>query len=483
MIKIKLTDNFNFYNEVKLTYTNPDLDVWNRFVSYNNKSVTKSIIEKIRKIKSDTIKVTDIEKSNIRIESIWGANKYSKSKDDDSIVLQIINNNDELVIKTGNFVGVIYTQGLSVEIESRFGKFFLQRMLNFANDIFVGDIEQSGYKNSNNTNPFKFIISYLFIQSLEKAWVKGFPKSYTTQYNRGIKPKGNVNINELIKKDIPYFGKISYKYRNQQNVNEIVNVLFTAVSKVKSSYPNVINSNIHNITQELAIDRTPTFVNRSLIQKAQKHKSLQNSLYADYKIALNYAELIIEDLNEIDETDTDLKTTGFLIDISKLYELYLEKLLKNNLPDFIVSGQTEIISYHQSAFIRKLIPDLVLTNKGTGDVAVFDAKYKTLRLNKEDYRKDIDRTDFFQIHTYMGYYGNNIKIGGLIYPTTGNESDDFLPVEKLFGNESSSNCFTIDGINTGLNNDGDLFVSYSGILENERNFIIRFKKKLEKAFV
>lgn len=482
MIKIKLTDNFNFYNEVKLNYANPDLDLWNRFVSINNKNVTKINIEKIKKIKGDTIKAKDIEKSNIRLETILGVNKRNTSKDDDNIVLQIINNNDELIIKTGNFVGVIFTQGISVEIDSRFGKYFLQRMLNFANNIFLGDIEQSGYKKSSNTNPFKFIISYLFIQSLEKAWVKGFPKSYITQSDRGLKLKGSVDINELIKKDIPYSGKISFKYRNQQNVNEIVNVLYKAVSKVKSSYPNVINSNIHNITQDLAIDRTLTFVNRALIQKAQKHKSLQNSLYADYKIALNYAELIIEDLNEIDETDTDLKTTGYLIDISKLYELYLEKLLKNNLPDFNVSGQTEIISYHQSAYIRKLIPDLVLTNKVTGDVAVFDAKYKTLRLNKEDYRKDIDRTDFFQIHTYMGYYGNNIKIGGLIYPTTGAESDDLLPVEKLFGNHSSNNCFTIDGINTGINNDGDMFMSYTSIIENERSFIERFKNKLEIAF-
>ena len=46
MIKIKLTDNFNFYNEVKLTYANPDLDLWNRFVSINNKKVTKINIEK-----------------------------------------------------------------------------------------------------------------------------------------------------------------------------------------------------------------------------------------------------------------------------------------------------------------------------------------------------------------------------------------------------------------------------------------------------
>jgi 5-methylcytosine-specific restriction endonuclease McrBC regulatory subunit McrC len=54
---------------------------------------------------------------------------------------------------------------------------------------------------------------------------------------------------------------------------------------------------------------------------------------------------------------------------------------------FSVHTRNEIISYNQSAYIRKLIPDLVLTNKGTGDVAVFDAKYKTLRLNKEDYRE------------------------------------------------------------------------------------------------
>jgi 5-methylcytosine-specific restriction endonuclease McrBC regulatory subunit McrC len=355
-------------------------------------------------------------------------------------------------------------------------------MLNFSNDIFLGDVEQSGYTKTSNTNPFKFIISYLFIQSLEKAWVKGFPKSYSTQNDRGIKLKGSVNVNELIKKDLPYTGKIPFKYRNQHNVIEIVNVLYKAVSKVKSTYPNVINSNIHNITQDLAINRTNTFVNRSYIQKARIHRSLQNSMYADYKITLNYAELIIEDLNEIDEMATNLKTTGYLIDISKLYEIYLEKLLKNNLQDFAVSGQTKITSYRNSTYTRNLIPDLVLTNKKTGDVAVFDAKYKTLRLNSHYLGNDIDRSDFFQIHTYIGYYGDKLKIGGLIYPITGNVSDNLLPVENLFGNHSSSNSFTIDGINTGLKEDGDSFSCYNNILENERSFLIRFNTKLEMAF-
>lgn len=482
MFKIKVTDNFNFYNEVKLTYSNPDLDLWNRYVSFNNKKVTKNIIEKLKKIKDETLNSKDLGKSKIRLETVFGINKSDTSKDVDNMVLQIINNSDELIIKTGNFVGIIFTQGISIEIDSRFGKYFLQRMLNFANDIFLSDIQQTGYKKASNTNPFKFIISYLFVQSLEKAWVKGFPKSYNSQSDRGLKLKGSVDINELIKKDIPYSGKISFKYRNQQNVSEIVNVLYKAVGLVKTSYPNVINSNIHNITQDLAINRTNTYINRSIIQKAQKHKSLQNSLYSDYRIALSYAELIIEDLNEKDETDFDLETTGYIIDISKLYELYLEKLLKNNLPDFIVSGQNKIISYEQSSYIRNLIPDIVLKNKETGEVAVFDAKYKTIRLNEKYLGNDIDRTDFFQIHTYMGYYGNNIKIGGLIYPITGVASDDLLPVEKLFGNHSSSNCFTIDGINTGLNKDGDLFMDYSSIVENERIFIERFKNKLETAF-
>ena len=483
MIRIKLTDNFNFYdsNVVRLSFDDPDIDQWNNFVSYNNKKINKLIINKIRKIRGETIRAKDLEKSNIKLETIWGTNKES-AVNNDNIVLEIINDNKDLIIKTGNFVGVIYTQGLSIEIDSRFGKFFLQRMLNFANDIFLGDINKSGYKKTSNSNPFKFIISYLFIQSLEKAWIKGFPKSYVIQNYRGFKLKGSIDINELIRKDIPYSGKISSKYREQQKVAEIVSVLYKAVNIVKLDYPVVINSNIQNIKQELAIESKFTFIDKSIIHRAKNHKTLQNSMYNDYKIVLNYAELIINDLNEKDDIINNSKTSGYLIDISKLYELYLEKLLKINLPNYIVSGQNEVISYKETPYYRKLIPDIVLTNKVNGKVAVFDAKYKTLRLNKGYYGNDIDRTDFFQIHTYMGYYGNNIRFGGLLYPIIGNASFELLPMEKEYGVNTNFNYFTLDGINTGLNYDGDLLNNYKSIIANENDFILRLKNKLTIAF-
>ncbi len=67
------------------------------------------------------------------------------------------------------------------------------------------------------------------------------------------------------------------------------------------------------------------------------------------------------------------------------------------------------------------------------------------------FSKELDRADFFQIHTYSGYYlqESNLIASGLLYPLTiSKETDKLLKNHSkgLFGDPKSSSNFVVDGI-------------------------------------
>jgi len=55
--------------------------------------------------------------------------------------------------------------------------------------------------------------------------------------------------------------------------------------------------------------------------------------------------------------------------------------------------------YPQSAFARHLIPDIVMRKEDF--IWIWEAKYKSMTFK----RTDLDREDFYQIHSYMSYFG------------------------------------------------------------------------------
>jgi len=77
--------------------------------------------------------------------------------------------------------------------------------------------------------------------------------------------------------------------------------------------------------------------------------------------------------------------------------------------------------------MRKLEPDLVF--ESDGGQYVFDVKYKAF-----DKQFGVKREDLFQLHTYIGQYGNedSIKGCGFVYPIS-EEKWDALNLDKTQG--------------------------------------------------
>ena len=405
-----------------------------------------------------------------------------KSKNEDDLIISIKKDGENYLAQTGNYVGKFVWNGLEIDIKSRFSNTFLERMLNFANDIFLDDVSITGNKIDKDFDISKYIIYYMFVQNLEKAFLLGLPKSYKSISHHEMKLKGKIDINKFIKYDIPFQGKISSVSREQKEFQEVIDVLYKAV-KIIDKNNKAFLKNISHIKTHLKQYKSNNYLSNDIINKALKSKALQNPIFAPYKKVLEYARFIINGNNIEEKNDGKQETFGFIINVAELFEIYITKLLQKEFSDWYVEsphlrlderfGKTYLYS-------RKIIPDIVMTKNK--DVIVFDTKYKKMNFN---YVKgngvDVDRNDFFQINTYMSYYQNqnyNVKIGGLLYPIEKSfkENKDICHSQTWFGNLNSK--FIVDGIDlSDLKEDNEN--KFASIVKREQKFIEGIKKLLK----
>ncbi len=389
-----------------------------------------------------------------------------KNSEDDLIISITKNSEGNYIAQTGNYVGSFYIDKLKVEIKSRFSQYFLKRMLNFANDVYLDDVDIAGDKSNKELDISKFIIYYMFVQNLEKAFLLGMPKSYQSIQHHDIKLKGTIDINKFIKNDIPFKGKISSVSREQREVQEIINVLHKAVNTIETNGFNT--KNISHIKTHLKQQRSQNYVSNQTLQKAMNAKALQNPIFAPYKKVLKYAKYIIDGSNLEQKESGKEQTFGFLINVAELFEIYVTKLLQKEFNEWQINSP-KIELYEKQFFARKIIPDIVMQKENK--ILVFDTKYKKMTFkNRYQNGGDLDRNDFFQINTYMSYYQNSgyeVIAGGLLYPMEGKFNENVCYAESWFENNKTK--FLVDGLElSSLNNEN--------ISDREQNFIGRIKK-------
>ena len=196
-------------------------------------------------------------------------------------------------------------------------------------------------------------------------------------------------------------------------------------------------------------------------------------MFEPYKSALKYAELILKHKNmlEDEEQNGTMAISGYLIDISELWEMYLANILSSNLEGYRVLPQEKINIYSNMFFSRNMYPDLVLEKDG--NILVLDAKFKKMQFKNFD----VDRNDLYQIHTYVGYYNtltnNRVKLCSLIYPFEGDEASINPSNSALYGiedSETNKTKFSIEYLK--------VCKDYNSQIEEERAFCDRLKRTL-----
>ncbi len=424
------------------------------------------------------ISLSDYQKTkNNTFFSFFKDEEKKASKNEDDLIISIKKIDDSYIAQTGNYIGKFVWDGLEIDIKSRFGTKFLERMLNFANDVFLDDVSISGTETKDSLDISKFIIYYMFIQRVEKAFLLGFPKAYRSINHHDMKLKGKIDINRFIKHDIPFRGKISSTSREQREIQEVIDVLHKAVQIIEKN--EFSTKNISHIKAHLKQHRSNRYVSNETINKAMMSKALQNPIFSPYKKVLEYAKFIINGDNIEEKKDAKKETFGFLVNVAELFEIYITKLLQKEFSQWSISSP-KIELYKDKFFARKIIPDIVIQKDNK--VLIFDTKYKRMKFDgRNEYGAgDLDRNDFFQINTYMSYYQNSgykIIAGGLLYPIEKNFDENRCHSDKWF--ENSDTNFIVDGIDlSNLEEPKEDESIFFHIIKREDEFIERLKSLL-----
>lgn len=458
-MRISVPVNHNFYEEEPIR----ESDLGKAFAVKNarDKKHLQQLFSSVYELKLGADQLKQIKVFNFKRRRFFESDEerlilklYSKEK---------LEQEKEYIVQTGLYAGVLFYKGCKINITTKYGDAFLKRMLNFVNDIYV-DNEQVKAKKDETENKFLFIIAYLFIQSLEKAAVLGLPQQYKKHQERSHKVRGGIDFNDFLKRDIPFQGKLTSTFKERMYVQEIVDVLYLALRKLERNFGKEMHSRLLGLAQLLKQHYSGRYPSYETIQKAKTHQSINNPMYSGFKKVLEYAEIILLDKDLTPENEKQqLATTGYLFDIAELYELYLEKLLSRNFQEWIVSGQEEIPIYQQQFYKRPMFPDLVMKHRTSGKVVVFDAKFKKMEM----LNTDVDRADLHQIHSYSGYYRNQLIASGLIYPLSKEINTEKAHSESLYGNEKNEIKFIVDGIYV------TKFHSMKELIKNEATFIER----------
>ena len=373
----------------------------------------------------------------------------------------------------GRFVGESFfyhkNQAYKITIKPRFGEDFLFRMIE---EIFNIRITKST-SNKNQTNEWqhyiKRIIAFIWVHKLANANLHGLPRIQIKKQHKGVTIKGRINIRKSI---IPYYtsNEVISVNREKQIDNTIAKILFQAYQIIRKDFDLGKGLNIPETAQN-AINQIGSLNSKNdRIVEADYLNIKYNNIYANWKSIVDFSWDIIKRKQISLKQQNSVNGFGFFIDIAEVWELYLRSLLQKRLKPLGWYLKTEKqIAYKKYFFERELIPDIVFEKNNK--LLVYDAKYKRM-LGRSI---DVDRSDFFQIHTYIQNYlnKNKVKAGGLLYPISARDFkyEDYTSSTLMHKNGLNIN-FSIDGIEL-IEKDNNV-----DFKEKETQFINRVIKNL-----
>jgi len=222
----------------------------------------------------------------------------------------------------------------------------------------------------------------------------GLPKQYISKTRTLNKVKGTVHaLDYFISKEQ---AKYKCTYREHSYNNPTVRLIASVFELLKG---NILISDMHQIRSSFLIATEGIKKNRTELLAT---KNEANPFYQEYNEVITLSKRILK--NDVATFGELSDTSAFLFDVSMLFEYFIKKLLVRN--EFkMLSKFNGTLTIETGTYQRKLRPDLLFEDDN--GFYVFDVKYKSF-----DKRYGVKREDLFQLHTYIGQYGNSHSIKG-----------------------------------------------------------------------
>jgi 5-methylcytosine-specific restriction endonuclease McrBC regulatory subunit McrC len=367
-----------------------------------------------------------------------------KNKEDDMPFaqwLRDVNGDNDWKWFAGRWVGSAKTENSTIEVRPRFGNLSLFVLLdeifsiNILNNVSEEDV-------SNTDGLLQMLIPFIWAQKLGEANKYGVPHTTIDVLHKGPSVKGRLLISKSI---LPFFKQkeVVSATREKQVDATVCRIILQAFKILNRNKAINIRSRMSENAENALINFENARIPDALVTPKQYGDIRYKSIYESWRGIVDLSWQIIQNHNFSQKDSESNKGYGMFVDMAEIWEMFLRSKLRKAFPDWEVSSP-EIGTYDGTFFKRKIIPDIVM--KKGNDVMVFDAKWKRMIFSQYD----VDRTDFFQIHTYIQYYkqaGYNVVASGLLYPISV-EEDGLMNnrYSTLFGNSSDSTVFIVDGI-------------------------------------
>lgn len=301
---------------------------------------------------------------------------------------------------------------------------------------------KSGFKSQNESYYIKILISFIWLQKLADANRHGLPQIKVSNRHKGYTVKGRILVKPSI---IPIrtSGKLVSSQKEKAFDEIVMAILNKAFIILKNRY-HLGKLSIPENARDAIQQFIPYSINRKNITYQDYQSVKYHPMYQRFQDVVYFSWQIIKSVVGFENKSKKQKIGGFFLDMSEIWESYIRNIIIKRYKPLGWHSENATYSVYDDRFYkRKIIPDIVL--KKNDDYYVFDAKYKTMQ-----YRQglvDVDRSDFFQIHSYISFLKEkgNVLLGGLIYPVLQNTiNEKEVTPEFLFGLNSDT-FFFADG--------------------------------------
>lgn len=339
--------------------------------------------------------------------------------------------------ETNYYIGVdwIGDSGLTINVQPKLNNEYKE--IDYLKMLFEALKEPENFKHLENLYTIDFksplieieqfqdkltpLLLLQFLELLKQIVRKGLKKSYyRVTENLNSRVKGKILINATIKQN-------HTKQKMLHNVCQYEEFGYNSVeNKILKKALLFTQSALSNLNGAADVDFkhlfhyvSPAFQLVDAKVDVRELKNIKsNPLFKEYTQALKLARLILKryGYNISKTTETRIKTPPFWIDMTKLFELYAFKKLREVFP---IKGE---VKYHIR--INRQEPDFVLNSNDGEFKMVIDAKYKPRYSNGEilinDARqisgyarmekmyKELNESDFSKVLDCLVIYSNQI---------------------------------------------------------------------------
>ena len=376
---------------------------------------------------------------------------------------------------------------IEISIRPRFGERFLLAILEDLYNIKVGSHNAQETASSEWFSVLLNILRHrMWVDKCAKANRYGLPRKNVRREHQGVTLKGSLDIRRTI---MPWLTQKEICTNSYEKVfdDTICKIVYEAhrilslgvIGEKKDknrvgigfSMPPIVQDTINALNTQYKGTRFD-------ITEVDYQRVRYNNIYMTWKPLVDFSWDVIRN-RKLGYRSAETQGECVFVDMAEIWEAFLRKKLGEGFADdgwrTLSVEECKYKIYQGKFFERLIIPDIILTrtnDKGENEYMVFDAKYKRMRINKSK-GYDVDRTDLFQIHTYIQFVEHHlghVVVGGLLYPLTrnvqdaeGNEVEFKIDTDKfhsthLYGKESglySNTPFIIDGVFCSESDDAD----------------------------